>query len=78
MSEKSILDVVREHIALTPSGTTHKGLCPFHAEKTPSFHVDPGSGFWHCFGCGTGGTAEKFLERIAELKANCAILDVDA
>ena len=67
MSEKSILDVVREYVWLTPAGSTYKGLCPFHAEKTPSFHVHPGKGFWHCFGCGEGGTAAKFLERIAAL-----------
>jgi DNA primase len=43
-------------------GRTYKGLCPFHSEKTPSFHVDPEKGFFHCFGCGVGGDIFKFLE----------------
>lgn len=70
MSEQNILDVIREHVVLTPAGSTYKGLCPFHTEKTPSFHVHPGKGFWHCFGCGEGGTATKFLERLAALKGS--------
>ena len=40
----------------------YKGLCPFHSEKTPSFHVNPDKGFFHCFGCGVGGDVFKFLE----------------
>ena len=47
---------------LKKAGTTYKGLCPFHSEKTPSFHVDPDKGFFHCFGCGVGGDVFKFLE----------------
>lgn len=41
-----------------------KGLCPFHDEKTPSFHVRPHVNRWHCFGCGEGGDAISFIERI--------------
>ena len=44
------------------AGTSYKGLCPFHSEKTPSFHVHPDKGFFHCFGCGVGGDVFKFLE----------------
>ena len=44
------------------SGRTYKGLCPFHSEKSPSFHVDPEKGFFHCFGCSVGGDVFKFLE----------------
>ena len=44
------------------SGATYKGLCPFHGEKTPSFHVNKDKGFFHCFGCGVGGDVFKFLE----------------
>ena len=47
---------------LKKAGRTYKGLCPFHSEKTPSFHVDPDKGFFHCFGCGAGGDVFEFLE----------------
>lgn len=60
--QANILQVVQEHVQLRRAGTTHKGLCPFHAEKTPSFHVNPEKGFFHCFGCGAGGDVFKFLE----------------
>jgi DNA primase len=58
----NIQQVVQEYVPLTRSGTAYKGLCPFHAEKTPSFHVHPDKGFFHCFGCGVGGDVFKFLE----------------
>lgn len=57
----SILDVVGRHVALKRSGKNWKGLCPFHAEKTPSFVVNEERGSYHCFGCGAGGTAFRFL-----------------
>lgn len=57
-----IVLVVQEHVSLRKSGATYKGLCPFHAEKTPSFHVNREKGFFHCFGCGVGGDAIKFVE----------------
>ena len=56
------MQVVQEYVPLKRAGTTYKGLCPFHSEKTPSFHVDPDKGFFHCFGCGVGGDVFKFLE----------------
>src|SRR5258708_36172228 len=58
----SILQVVQEYVPLKKMGATWKGLCPFHSEKTPSFHVNPEKGFFHCFGCGVGGNVFKFLE----------------
>lgn len=58
-------DVVREYVTLKPAGVgSLKGLCPFHDEKTPSFNVRPHIGRWHCFGCGEGGDAIAFIERI--------------
>jgi DNA primase len=57
-----ILQVVQEYVPLRKAGTTYKGLCPFHSEKTPSFHVNPDKGFFHCFGCNAGGDVFKFLE----------------
>ena len=58
----NIVTVVQEYVSLRKAGTTYKGLCPFHSEKTPSFHVNPEKGFFHCFGCGVGGDVFKFLE----------------
>jgi len=58
----NILQVVQEYVPLKKTGATWKGLCPFHSEKTPSFHVNPEKGFFHCFGCGAGGNVFKFLE----------------
>src|SRR5438093_1862148 len=60
--QANIVQVVQEYVPLKRAGTTYKGLCPFHAEKTPSFHVNPDKGFFHCFGCNTGGDVFKFLE----------------
>ena len=47
---------------LKKAGATWKGLCPFHGEKTPSFHVNPDKGFFYCFGCQAGGDVFKFVE----------------
>src|SRR5437763_6620092 len=58
----NIVQVVQEYVPLKRAGTTYKGLCPFHSEKTPSFHVNPEKGFFHCFGCGVGGDVFKFVE----------------
>jgi DNA primase len=60
--QANIVQVVQEYVPLKRAGTTYKGLCPFHSEKTPSFHVVPDKGFFHCFGCGVGGDVFKFLE----------------
>jgi DNA primase len=56
-----LTQVVGRHVALKQAGRSLKGLCPFHGEKTPSFHVNPERGFYHCFGCGAGGDAIKFV-----------------
>ncbi|MDE0572879.1 DNA primase [Demequina sp. B12] len=60
-----IEDIIGQHVALKSAGVgSLKGLCPFHDERTPSFHVRPGSGRWHCFGCGEGGDVIEFIMRI--------------
>lgn len=59
-----ILDLVGESVQLKKAGRTYKGLCPFHAEKTPSFIVSPERRSWHCFGsCATGGDVFSFVMR---------------
>ncbi|PIT86236.1 MAG: DNA primase, partial [Candidatus Magasanikbacteria bacterium CG10_big_fil_rev_8_21_14_0_10_43_6] len=50
-----IVDFIGEYIQLKPAGINHKGLCPFHGEKTPSFMVNRDRQSWHCFGCAKGG-----------------------
>lgn len=60
--QANIVQVVQDYVPLKKIGNTYKGLCPFHSEKTPSFHVHPDKGFFHCFGCNTGGNVFKFLE----------------
>ena len=60
-SKLAILDIVGEAVQLKKAGTTYKGLCPFHGEKTPSFVVTPARESWHCFGCGEGGDIFSFV-----------------
>jgi DNA primase len=60
--QANIVQVIQEYVPLKRAGTTYKGLCPFHAEKTPSFTVNPDRGFFYCFGCHAGGDVVKFLE----------------
>ena len=62
-SKLSVVDIVGETVALKRAGTAYKGLCPFHAEKTPSFVVNPDRESWHCFGCGEGGDIFSFVMR---------------
>ena len=61
-AQTDIVRIVQDSVSLKKSGATYKGLCPFHGEKTPSFHVNSDKGFFHCFGCGVGGDVIKFLE----------------
>lgn len=63
-----IVDVVSEYVKLKRSGRNYFGLCPFHAEKTPSFSVSPDKQIFHCFGCGTGGNVMHFVSKIENLE----------
>src|SRR6059058_890995 len=58
-----IVDLVSRFVNLRKAGSHWKGLCPFHAEKTPSFTVNPRKSIFHCFGCGVGGDAFGFVMR---------------
>jgi DNA primase len=60
-SRLNIVDVIGESVQLKKAGTTFKGLCPFHGEKTPSFTVTPARDSWKCFGCGLGGDIFSFV-----------------
>lgn len=62
-----IAEVIAPYVKLTRAGRSLKGICPFHKEKTPSFHVSPERGTYHCFGCGEGGDAFSFIEKIEGL-----------
>ena len=61
-------DVIGRRVKLIRKGRRHSGLCPFHAEKTPSFSVVDDDGFYHCFGCGVHGDAISFLREMDGLE----------
>jgi DNA primase len=62
-----ILPLVEDYVRLRKAGGTYKGLCPFHQEKTPSFTVSPARGTFKCFGCGEGGDAIAFVEKLEQV-----------
>ncbi len=63
----NLVDVVSRTATLRKAGTRFKGLCPFHQEKSPSFHVDPDKGFYKCFGCGKSGDILSFVRETEQL-----------
>jgi len=64
----NIADVIGEYVQLKGAGAGElKGLCPFHDEKSPSFTVSPGKGFYHCFGCKEGGNVFEFVAKLDSL-----------
>lgn len=66
-AQTDIVALIGEYVRLTKRGANHLGLCPFHNEKTPSFNVHGGRGFFHCFGCQASGDAIGFLMRLEGL-----------
>ncbi|NRA90788.1 MAG: DNA primase, partial [Simkaniaceae bacterium] len=56
-----LVEVISSYVNLKPAGSSYKGICPFHEEKTPSFMIQKGESHYHCFGCGAHGDAIAFL-----------------
>ncbi|MDL0114433.1 DNA primase [Campylobacter felis] len=76
---KSRIDIVRiieNYLILRKEGAFYKANCPFHAEKTASFIININKGYWHCFGCGKGGDAIKFLQDYKNLSFAEAVAEV--
>ncbi len=70
----NLADIIGERVALKPAGVgSFKGLCPFHDERSPSFHVRPQVGFYHCFGCGESGDVYSFLRAMDHLSFTEAV-----
>ena len=65
--ENDIIDYVSQYVQLKKSGRDYSGLCPFHHEKTPSFHVSQEKQLFHCFGCGASGNLVQFVMRTENL-----------
>ena len=63
-----IIEVVSGYVKLERKGRSYWGLCPFHSEKTPSFHVEPNKQFFYCFGCNKGGSVIQFIMNIENLE----------
>src|SRR5438445_664619 len=66
-SAAEILPLVEDYVRLRKAGGTYKGLCPFHQERTPSFTVTPARGTYKCCGCGEGGDAISFVEKLEQV-----------
>lgn len=70
----NLADLVGDYATLKSAGVdSMKGLCPFHDERSPSFHVRPALGYYHCFGCGESGDAISFLQRMDHLSFTEAV-----
>lgn len=63
-----IESVIGSYVSLKKQSRDYIGLCPFHSEKTPSFHVRPAEGYFHCFGCGAGGDVITFIMKYENLE----------
>ena len=61
IDKNDIVDYISKSVRLKRAGSTYKGLCPFHKEKTPSFSVSPDKQLFYCFGCGKGGTVINYV-----------------
>ena len=62
-----IVEIIGSYFPLKRAGTSYRGLCPFHKEKTPSFHVSPEKGIFKCYGCNEGGDIFAFVQKVRGL-----------
>src|SRR5690554_7958103 len=70
----NLRDIVGDYVTLKGAGVgSFKGLCAFHEERSPSFHVRPQAGFYHCFGCGEGGDVFTFLLKMDHVSFSEAV-----
>ena len=75
-SRANLLEIISEFVVLKRAGKEHKGLCPFHSEKSPSFHVNQEKGIFKCFGCGEGGDVFAFVQKVKGLEFLDAVRDL--
>ena len=76
IARADVVEIVGRHVQLKKTGANFSGLCPFHAEKSPSFTVSPTKQFYHCFGCGKNGNAIGFLIDYAGMNFVEAVKDL--
>jgi DNA primase len=74
--EIGIVELIGQTVRLQKRGRSHVGVCPFHKEKTPSFHVNAERGFYYCFGCHESGDAIKFVQRVEGLEFSEAVREL--
>ena len=67
LRRSDIVEIVSSYVTLRRNGSDFVGLCPFHREKTPSFHISSDKQLFYCFGCGTGGNLIDFVMKIENL-----------
>src|SRR5579872_1980101 len=72
----NITDVVGQYVQLRRAGRNFTARCPFHKERTPSFHVSPERGTYMCFGCGEKGDIFSFVERMESVDFKTALQDL--
>lgn len=66
-NQADLVSIIKKHTSLKPAGHEFKGCCPFHGEKTPSFHINPQTNLYYCFGCGVKGNAITFLREFERM-----------
>lgn len=76
LEQTSLIEIIRPYVQLKKAGSSFVGLCPFHAEKSPSFTVSETKHFYHCFGCGAHGDAIQFLTAYAGLTFKEAVVEL--